>query len=152
MLLSITPEESGVIQQAIEILGRGIKDRDVLSDPSATRRYLQLQLAGLEHEVFGAVFLDNRNRVLDHQTMFRGTIDGAAVYPREVAKECLSHNAAAVIFYHNHPSSGVAEPSQADRDITRRLTDALSLLDIRVLDHLVFGEEGATSMAERGLM
>lgn len=151
MLLSITPEETGIIQQAIEIIERGIKTKDVLSDPQATRSYLRLQLAGLEHEVFGVVFLDNRNRVLGNQALFRGTINGAAVYPREVVKECLSHNAAGVIFYHNHPS-GVAEPSSADRDITRRLTDALAMLEIRVLDHLIVGEKDTTSMAERGLI
>ncbi|MDA3922320.1 MAG: DNA repair protein RadC [Salinisphaera sp.] len=150
MLLSITPEESGIIQQAIEIIERGITDRDVLTDPAATRNYLRLQLAGLEHEIFGVIFLDNRNRVLGKQDLFRGTIDGSAVYPREVAKECLINNAAGVIFYHNHPS-GVAEPSRADRDITRRLTEALALFDIRVLDHLIVGES-TTSMAERGLI
>ncbi len=150
MLLSITPEESGIVQQAIEIIERGLIKRNVLSDPAATRDYLRLQLARLEHEVFGAIFLDTRNRVIDNQTLFRGTLDGAAVYPREVAKECLMHNAAGVIFYHNHPS-GVAEPSAADRDITRRLTEALALFDIRVLDHLIAGET-TTSMAERGLI
>lgn len=151
MLLSITPEESEIIQQAIEIIERGIKERDVLSAPTATRDYLRLQLAGLEHEVFGVIFLDNRNRVLDNQTLFRGTLDGAAVYPREVAKECLYANAAAVIFYHNHPS-GIAEPSAADCSITRRLIDALTLFDIRVLDHLVIGREATVSLAERGLI
>ncbi len=150
MLLSITPEEAGIVQQAIAIIERGIKERDVLCDPTATRSYLRLQLAGLEHEVFGVIFLDNRNRVLDNQTLFRGTLDGATVYPREVAKECLYQNAAGVIFYHNHPS-GVSEPSAADRSLTRRLVDALALFDIRVLDHLVVGDT-TVSLAERGLI
>ena len=139
MLFATNSKEAGIVSEAIEIIERYIKtDHDALSDPQATRRYLQLQVAGLEHEVFGALFLDTRHRVIENEIMFRGTLDGAAVYPREVAKEALKHNAAAVIFYHNHPS-GVAEPSGADRTITKRLIDALGLLDIRVLDHLVIG-------------
>ena len=97
------------------------------------------------------MFLDNRNRVLAFEELFRGTIDGAAVYPREVVKAALRHNAASVILAHNHPS-GVAEPSRADRDITRRLVDALALVDIRVLDHIVLGRQTNVSLAERGLM
>ena len=94
--------------------------------------------------------MDNRNRVITFEELFRGTIDGASVYPREVVKACLSHNAAAVIFAHNHPS-GVAEPSLADERITKRLKDALALIDVRVLDHLIVGEE-VISLAERGLL
>jgi DNA repair protein RadC len=97
------------------------------------------------------LFLDNRNRVIECVEMFRGTIDGATVHPREVVKEALGRNAAAVIFAHNHPS-GVAEPSQADELITRRLKEALSLVDIRVLDHLVVGGNVVTSFAEQGLL
>jgi DNA repair protein RadC len=97
------------------------------------------------------LYLDNRNRVITCQELFRGTIDGASVYPREVVKEALAHNAAAVILVHNHPS-GVAEPSQADELITRRLKQALSLVDIRVLDHVIVGDGACESFAERGLL
>jgi len=128
-----------------------LADRDVLSDPVATRRFLSAQLGHAEQEIFACVFLDTRNRVIAFEEMFRGTIDGAAVYPREVVKAALRHNAAALIAAHNHPS-GIAEPSQADRDITRRLREALALVDIRLLDHIVVSAGGSTSLAERGLM
>ena len=124
---------------------------DVLSAPEATRRYLTLKLAHVPHEVFACVFLNTRNHVIAFEELFRGTIDGAAVYPREVVKAALRHNAAAVILAHNHPS-GVAEPSAADRDITRRLADALALVDVRVLDHLVIAARQTVSFAERGLL
>ena len=124
---------------------------DALSSPARVRRFLTLQLGGMEHEIFAALFLDNRHRVIAFDELFRGTIDGAAVYPREVVKKCLAANAAAVIFAHNHPS-GVAEPSDADISITRKLTDALALIDVRVLDHLIIGQGAQTSLAERGLM
>lgn len=130
-----------------ETLSRG----DALSNPHDTRRYLTARLRHHLHEVFGCLFLDNRNRVISFDEMFHGTIDGASVYPREVVKRALGHNAAAVIFAHNHPS-GVAEPSQADLAITRRLTQALGLVDIRTLDHLVIGDGEVVSFAERGLM
>lgn len=125
--------------------------QDVLSSPQHVRHYLSLQLAGSEHEVFSALFLDNRHRVIEYREMFQGTIDSAAVYPREVVKRCLSSNAAAVIFCHNHPS-GVAEPSDTDVRLTRKLIDALALVDVRVLDHLIIGKGVSTSLAERGLM
>jgi DNA repair protein RadC len=115
------------------------------------RRYLSLQLSGLTHELFAALFLDNRHRVIEYKELFTGTIDSAAVYPREVVKHCLNSNAAAVIFAHNHPS-GVAEPSDTDVRLTRKLTDALALIDVRVLDHLVIGQGVQTSMAEQGLL
>jgi len=105
----------------------------------------------LGHEMFCCLYLDNRHRVLRFDEMFRGTIDGTSVYPREVVKEALTINAAAVILAHNHPS-GVAEPSQADERITRRLKSALELVDIRLLDHLIIGDGETTSMASRGLM
>ncbi len=129
-----------------EQLSRG----DALCSPAQTRQYLSSQLAGFPHEVFACLFLDNRNRVLAFEKMFYGTIDGASVYPREVVRMALKKNAAAVIFAHNHPS-GVAEPSQADEQITKRLKDALALVDIRVLDHFVIGDE-VVSFAERGLL
>ena len=123
----------------------------VLSNPRATREFLRMRLRDLRHEVFCCVYLDNRNRVIGFQELFRGTIDGASVHPREVVKEALARNAAAVILAHNHPS-GIAEPSQADELITRRLKEALALVDIRVLDHLVVGDETCESFAERGLL
>ena len=130
----------------LEQLSRG----DVLSSPQATRQFLMAQLADYPHEVFACLFLDNRNRVISFEKMFYGTIDGATVYPREVVKLALKKNAAAIIFAHNHPS-GVAEPSQADEQITKRLKEALALVDIRVLDHFVVGDE-VVSFAERGLL
>jgi DNA repair protein RadC len=140
-----------VLEMARRHAGEAIRERDALSDPAATRNYLALHLARSEHEVFACIFLDNRNRVIRLEELFRGTIDGAAVYPREVVKAALAHNAAAVILAHNHPSV-VAEPSAADRDITKRLIDALKLVDIRVLDHFIIAREQTTSFAERGLL
>ena len=144
-----------LLQAAIELARRHVlsqvSERDVLSSPGEVRQYLSLHLSDLEHEVFAALFLDNRHRVIEYTELFRGTIDSAAVYPREVVKHCLSRNAAAVIFAHNHPS-GVAEPSDTDVRLTRKLTDALALIDVRVLDHLVIGRGVQTSLAERGLM
>jgi DNA repair protein RadC len=122
----------------------------VLDAPSRTREFLRLKLGTLEHEVFAALFLDNRHRLVEYVELFRGTIDGASVYPREVVKEALARNAAALIFCHCHPS-GQASPSQADELITRRLKDALALVDIRVLDHFIVGET-ITSFAESGLL
>jgi len=124
---------------------------DSIRSPADTEAYLQARLRHLDHELFCCLFLDNRHRVLRFDELFRGTIDGTSVYPREVVKEALAVNAAAVILAHNHPS-GVAEPSQADERITRRLKSALELVDIRLLDHLVIGDGRATSMASRGLM
>ncbi len=124
---------------------------DALSSPDSVRRYLSSELAGRPHEVFCGLFLDNRHRVIKFSELFRGTIDSAAVYPREVVKCCLKSNAAAVIFAHNHPS-GVAEPSDTDVRLTQKLTDALALIDVRVLDHLIIGQGVQTSLAERGLM
>lgn len=138
-----------VLEMARRHLAERLRRGDALTDPEATRAYLQRRLADRQHEVFAVLFLDNRHRVITCEELFRGTVDGAAVYPREVVKAALGQNAAAVILAHNHPS-GVAEPSRADRDLTRRLTDALALVDIRVLDHLVIGDGISTSFAERG--
>jgi DNA repair protein RadC len=110
-----------------------------------------VQLRDLQHEIFGCLFLDNRQRVLSFQELFRGTIDSAHVHPREVVKEALARNAATVILVHNHPS-GLAEPSEADEYLTRRLKEALALVDIRVLDHLVVGDDVCESFADRGLL
>jgi len=151
---NLTPAEAEAIAQALHILesrAAALRDRPQLSSPSETRDYLRLRLEALEHEVFACLFLDNRHRVIRFEELFRGTIDGASVHPREVVKRALRHNAAAVILAHNHPS-GVAEPSQADRALTRRLQDALGLVEVRVLDHFVIGAGVSTSFAERGLL
>ncbi|MGC3981787.1 MAG: DNA repair protein RadC [Steroidobacteraceae bacterium] len=123
----------------------------ILDNPKATRDYLHMRLRDLPHEVFCCLYLDNRHRITAFEELFRGTVDGANVHPREVVKRALAHNAAALILAHNHPS-GVAEPSHADELITRRLKEALSLVDIRVLDHLIVGDGRCTSFAERGLL
>ena len=129
-----------------ETLSRG----EALCSPDDTRHYLSAQLADHTQEVFACLFLDNRNRVISFEKMFFGTIDGASVYPREVVRMALQKNAAVVIFAHNHPS-GVAEPSRADENITRRLKEALALIDVRVLDHFIIGDD-IVSFAERGLL
>ena len=123
----------------------------LFNSPADTSDFLRLKLAPLEHEVFAVIFLDNRHRLIEYRELFRGTIDNTTVYPREIAKEALARNAAAVILAHNHPS-GVPEPSEADRLITRRVRDALELLDVRVLDHLVVGGDAIVSLASRGLL
>lgn len=126
-----------------------LRSGETLTDPAMSARYLKSRLAGYPYEVFGGLFLDNRHRVIAFEELFRGSIDGASVHPREVVRRCLSHNAAAVIFAHNHPS-GVAEPSAADRAITLRLREALELIDVRLLDHFVIGNGMPTSLAQRG--
>ncbi len=128
-----------------------VRTGDKIGDPSDTERYLRAQLHDLPHEVFCCLFLDNRHRVIRFAELFRGTIDGTSVYPREVVKEALAVNAAAVILAHNHPS-GLAEPSRADEQITQRLKAALELVDIRLLDHLVVGDGSTTSLASRGVL
>ena len=124
---------------------------DVLTSAALSRRYVKSKLRGCRHEVFLCLFLDSQHRIIAQEELFQGTIDSAAVYPREVLNRAFYHNAAAVIFAHNHPS-GVAEPSEADVSITRRLKSALDLVDIKTLDHLVVGDGEVTSMAERGLI
>jgi DNA repair protein RadC len=123
----------------------------VLDSPRATRDFLVARLRDAPHELFCCLHLDNRHRLIAFDELFRGTIDGASVHPREVVKQALARNAAALILAHNHPS-GVAEPSQADELITRRLREALALVDIRVLDHLIVADNGCLSFAERGLL
>ena len=122
-----------------------------IRNPADTNAFLRAKIGHLQHEMFCCLYLDNRHRVLRFEPLFRGTIDGTSVYPREVVKEALASNAAAVILAHNHPS-GVAEPSQADERITRRLKSALELVDIRLLDHLIIGAAETTSLASRGLL
>ena len=128
-----------------------LKSRDALTSPGAVRDYLRLVIAGREHEVFMALFLDAQNRVIAADEMFRGTLTQTSVYPREVVKSALQHNAAAVIFAHNHPS-GVAEPSRADEMLTIALKQALALVDVKVLDHFIVAGNRTLSFAERGLL
>ncbi len=151
----VGPGKYAQLQAAQELARRQalqtICDSDVLSSPSETRRFLQYHLGTHNREVFSCLFLDSQHRVLRCEDLFFGTLDGAAVYPREVAVRALQYRAAAVIFAHNHPS-GVAEPSSADRRITERLCSALALLDIRVLDHIIIGRGREFSFAEEGLL
>lgn len=138
-----------VLEMARRHLAEEISREHSFTSPDHVRQYLRAQLRDLPHEVFAALLLDSQHRLIRYQKLSEGTIDGAQVHPREVVKTVLAHNAAAVIFAHNHPS-GVAEPSQADRAITERLCRALGLVDVRVLDHLVVGDADVTSFAERG--
>ncbi len=143
------------LQATVELSKRYLRQclqrGDALSNPQDTRNYLLSELGGRSYEVFACLFLDNKNRVIKFEEMFMGTIDSANVYPREILKRALQHNAAAVILAHNHPS-GVAEPSHADVAITKRLKEVLNLVDIRVLDHLVIGDGYAISLLESGLL
>ncbi|MGD8176314.1 RadC family protein [Marinimicrobium sp. ARAG 43.8] len=138
-----------VLEMGRRHLSARLESGDSLTSPTLVRNYLSAQLRHRPSEVFAVLFLDNQHRLKSFEELFQGTIDGASVYPREVVKRALAHNAAAVILAHNHPS-GVAEPSQADRRITERLKAALELVDIRVLDHMVVGDGEVVSFAERG--
>lgn len=142
--------EQAVIREALEIIEHAAQDKgECFTDASVSRDYFRLRLADRQCEVFAVAFLDNRHRLIACEELFRGTIDGAGVYPREVVREALKHNAAAMILAHNHPS-GVAEPSRADRTLTERLAEALALVDVRILDHVVVGDNDTASFAERG--
>ena len=143
--------EDEVIASAIRILENRVRRGDCLASPTAVRQYLQLAIGEREREVFLVVLLDAQHRVLATEELFAGTLTQTSVYPREVVKCVLRHNAAAVIFAHNHPS-GVAEPSQADQILTETLQRALGLVDVKVLDHFVVGRGAAMSFAERGLL
>ncbi len=140
-----------VLEMSKRHLSETLAKKDVISSPDETRQYLKQQLRDRPYEVFAALFLDNRHQIIKFEELFRGTIDGASVYPREVVKKALQHNAAALIIAHNHPS-GVAEPSSADEHITLRLKDALGLVDIRLLDHFIIGDGEIISLAERGVI
>jgi DNA repair protein RadC len=144
-------ERDSLLRLALEVLAARHAPGQVLANPRESAQYLRLAFASYKNEVFAALFLDNRHRVLACEELFFGTIDGTSVHPRVVVQRSLELNAAAVIFAHNHPS-GVAEPSRADAVLTQRLKEALALIDVRVLDHIVVGHEGTTSMAERGLI
>ena len=127
------------------------KAKDSLSSPAAVRSYLRLRMQHLQHEEFHVVFLDAQNRVIEAEQLFRGTLNQTSVYPREVVKRALAHNAAGVILAHNHPS-GVAEPSFQDQALTRALSDSLALIDCKVLDHFIVAPGSSLSFAERGLL
>jgi DNA repair protein RadC len=143
------------LQAAVELSQRHmletLRRTDCLTSSALTRNYIRSRMRAYPREVFLCLFLDNQHRVIAQEELFQGTIDGSMVHPREVVRRSLHHNAAALIFAHNHPS-GVAEPSQADISITRRLKNALGLIDIRTLDHLVVGDSEVVSLAERGLL
>jgi DNA repair protein RadC len=143
--------DAEVIGAALSVLSAQVSRGNTLNSPRAVREFLAIRYANLEHEVFTCIFLDNRHRVIACEDLFRGTIDGASVYPREVVKAALAHNAAACLLAHPHPS-GIAEPSQADEFITRRLKEALALVDIRLIDHVVIGGGAFVSLAERGVI
>jgi DNA repair protein RadC len=145
--------DDAIISRALKILEYRAKYSDNLSvsSPDAARDFCRLKLGGLPHEVFGVLWLDAQNRLIAFEEMFRGTLTQTSVYPREVVKTALARNAAAVILTHNHPS-GVAEPSMADQALTQALKQALALVDVKVLDHLVVSASGVSSFAERGLI
>ena len=141
-----------IIHHAIKILENRLHEPGyAFNSPEDAVRYLQLQYAGQEHESFRVMFLNNQHQLIQSEEMFRGTIDGASVYPREVVKATLGFNAAALIIAHNHPS-GTCEPSQADKHITKKLTDALKLIDVPILDHIVVGDKETFSFAKHRLI
>lgn len=152
-LAGLGPARACSIVAALELGTRHIASAlvrgDALTDPAQAAEFVARRLRALPHEVFACLFLDTRHRVIAFEELFRGTIDGAEVHPREVLKRCLAHNAAAIILAHNHPS-GSSEASAADRAVTARLKQALALADIRLLDHFIIGDGAPTSMAQRG--
>lgn len=145
----LTPED--IVSKARSLLRERYRRYQALSGAEDTKAFLVLQLGDFEQEVFACVFLDSQHRVIAFEKLFYGTIDGASVHPRELVKKALSHNAAAVILAHNHPS-GVPEPSHADQALTSRLKDALSLIDVRVLDHIIVAGDDSMSFTERGML
>ncbi len=140
-----------VLEMTQRYLAETINKGDALTSPDLTKQYLMSILRDREREGFLILYLDNQHQVICNEMLFEGTIDSASVYPREVVKRALYHNAAALILAHNHPS-GISEPSQADKRVTYRITDALALVDIRVLDHFIIGDGEVVSFAERGLI
>jgi len=140
-----------VVEMSRRHLNETMRKGDILSDPDATKQFLRAKLRDYNHEVFAALYLDSQHQVIHFEELFQGSIASATVYPREVVKSALKYNAATIIFAHNHPS-GIAEPSQADQQITQKLKSALALVDIQVLDHIIVGDNQCTSFAERGLM
>ena len=152
---SLTPaclsktEKSSLITLALGVLSLRYSPGRAFTSPEDIQAFLRLKLTGRRNEVFGAIFLDTRHRLIAIEELFQGTVDGASVYPRVVVQKALDHNAAALVFYHPHPS-GVSEPSEADRSITQKLSRALALIDVRLLDHIVVTDGAFVSLAERG--
>ncbi|BDM24916.1 DNA repair protein RadC [Pseudomonas sp. LRP2-20] len=143
--------ETDILLMARQLANLRLRRGRALTSPKEVTCHLQALLAEYEHEVFALLMLDSKNRVIVFHELFRGTLDGASVYPREVVKLALEHNAAAMILVHNHPS-GDPEPSLADRNLTRKLKEALDLVGVRTLDHIVVGQEGCVSLAEQGYL
>lgn len=150
-LSSRRAELLAVLELARRALGQQLREREVFGTPDAVKHFLQLHLGRTGHEVFSVMFLDAQNRLIVMEVMFRGTLTQTSVYPREVVKKALEHEAAAVVLAHNHPS-GTVQPSRADEALTRTLAEALRLIDVRVLDHVIVAPGAACSMAERGLL
>jgi DNA repair protein RadC len=146
-----TLNQQATIQEAIGILESKLRTTEVFTGPTDVKQFCQLHIAQEKDEHFCCMFMDNQHRLIAFERLFRGTIDGASVHPRVVVRRALELNAAAMILTHNHPS-GFPEPSTADTKITQRLKDALRLVDVRVLDHVIVGTDGTCSMAERGLI
>ncbi len=147
----INKAEQKIIEQALSILKREVLSTSFVTGPQFAKDFIKLQLATLEHEVFAVLFLNTQHQMISFDILFRGTVDGASVYPREVAKEALYKNASAVVLAHNHPSN-IERASQADQQITKVLSDALALFDIQVLDHIIVTKDKVFSFAERGLL
>ena len=149
------PAKYATMQAMLEMNKRQLRQKlmrnTVIDSPDSSRDYLLSELRDCTQEIFACLYLDNRNRVINFEKLFYGTINGASVHPREVVRRCLLHNAAAVILAHNHPS-GVADPSESDRQLTRQLTDSLQLIDVRVHDHFIVGDGEVLSFAEQGLI
>ena len=144
-------EPAEVLQAALRVLAGQLRGTEMMSSPQAVRDFLRIKLGTLEHEVFAVIHLDAQHRVIEYVEMFRGTVSQTSVYPREIVKEALGRNSAALILVHNHPS-GVAEPSRADELLTQTLKSALALVDVRVIDHLIVAGPTILSFAERGLI
>jgi len=147
----LTHSQQSTIRNAINILQSRLQHTETMTSSKEVKAYCQLKLGSEKDEHFGCLFLSAQHRLIAFETLFKGTIDSASVYPRVVVRRALELNAAAIVFTHNHPS-GEITPSSSDIDITRRLVDALKLIDVRVLDHVIVGQSGSTSMAESGLL
>jgi DNA repair protein RadC len=147
----VVATKEDVLRAYAEVAANELPKGSVFDSPHATRGYLINVYRFFEYEIFGMLVLDNRHRLIRSVELFRGTIDGASVHPREVVKTVLELNGAAVVMFHNHPS-GIADPSRADETITMRLKDALALVDVRLLDHMIIGGEKCVSLAERGVL
>jgi DNA repair protein RadC len=149
---NFSPKERAILTRAARILEARVREgAAVLSSPALVRDWLRLQFSGLEREVFGVLYLDAQNRLIEFEVLFTGTLSQTSVYPREVVKAALARNCAAVLLVHNHPS-GCAEPSHADQTLTQALKQALGLVDVRVLDHFIVGGSAVLAFSERGLI